>query len=516
MPAALILFSGMFLCGFLSVTLGKELCWDLANYHYYIPYAFLHQREAMDYWPNSFIHQYLNPALDYLTYFLINHTTPVSAEFILGALHGVNIVLLFAIARLLVNHFFIALLLALLGLYGPLVLPGIGSFQNDNLISVFVLGFVLLQIHQIKQKHFSYLILLCSGVLLGFAIGLKLTAGLFAIGALVSYLILPLSFQQRVRIIVILLAGFTVGMALSSGYWMYRLWIQFGNPFYPFLNHIFKAPGFAAVSWRDTRFLPKSAWEALFFPFYFSWDGRVADIPFRDFRFMGVYILFAALGAKHLLRRVVSPAREIQWLFWFFIFSFLVWEYYFSIGRYIVALEMLSPLVIYLLVKSLIPNHFLSGVTVYSIFYTLLITMQPEPMVRTPDYHTSFFNVRLPYIVQNHPSAVVLTAYPAYVMERDPRPQMYLIPFFPRAWRFFGIPFQQGHYFDDGTTTETLQKLIKGMNQPIYLLTSDLNMPALMRIAEIYFHLKPIGSCEKIFSDRQAITHQDTLLCPVG
>ena len=151
-----MLIFAMLLCGGISVYFGKELCWDLASYHYYNPFALLNARHNIDYWPSSNIQQYINPAIDFLSYFLITYFTPFMSEFILGAIHGINLWLLFLIAQHFLQQekfkYSLALLFALLGLYGPTTLPGIGSFQNDNLISIFVLAFVLLQLYSLENN----------------------------------------------------------------------------------------------------------------------------------------------------------------------------------------------------------------------------------------------------------------------------------------------------------------------------------------------------------------------------
>jgi len=188
-------------CGCLSLLFGKELCLDLANYHFYNPFAFLHSRFTIDYWPDSFIHGHYAPTIDFLGYFLINYFSSKWAVFVLGALHGINFWLVFLIAYHFLEHhpypYWIALLCTLLGLYGPTVLPGIGSFQNDNLMSIFVLGFILLQCRALAFFS-THTILLKKKVtprddnlgsykknifwgflLLGIAVSLKLTAFIF-------------------------------------------------------------------------------------------------------------------------------------------------------------------------------------------------------------------------------------------------------------------------------------------------------------------------------------------------
>ncbi|MBX3709023.1 MAG: hypothetical protein KIT56_00065 [Gammaproteobacteria bacterium] len=538
-----LLFLAMLTGGWLSVLFGKELSWDLAYYHFYIPFAFLHHRYNIDFWPSSYIHQFFNPTIDLLSYFLITHFTPRMTEFILGALHGINTWLLFLIARHFIQGRYqnvLALLLSLLGMYGPTALPGMGSFQNDNLISVFILAFTLLQIkaldlYQKKERNnptvpadFQHVIilLLIAGWIIGLGFGLKLTAGTYIAGTFIASLILPISLRDRIKILLVVGIAATIGMLITSGHWMYLMWQKHRNPFFPFFNNLFHSPDFLFINWHDKRFFPQDLSQTLFFPFYFSWDGRTADAPFRDFRFLAVYILFVIAGIQWLWKRVQiirsgNPSSlattnflSRYWLFAFFIFSYMIWQYYFSIARYLSVLEMLSPLIIYLLLKSLIHNSRIHVIFLFIILYTLAWSLSPIPMVRARWYDTTFFNVKLPPPVVTIPKATVLLAYTAYVMESDPRPQSYLIPFFPAQWRFVGVPFWKGQYLSELTTTSQIYSQLHHESGNIYLLTSDLNMPALYQAAQ-KFGLVPYGECEKILSDRQVVTHQNVLLCPV-
>ncbi len=517
-----VLTLAMLTCGTLSMLFGKELGWDLANYHYYNPYAILHARAHIDFWPSSFVHQYINPTIDFLSYFLINYFSPRMTVFILGAIHGINYWLLFMIANLFISTR-LALCVALLGMYGPAALSGIGSFQNDDLVSIFVLGFVffaLLSLQRVTRRYVST----SAGLLLGIAIGLKLTAGLFFIGASLATLLLPLSRLDRVKLLSLMTISVIIGMLLSSGYWMYLMWVQHHNPLFPFFNHIFKSPDFAITNWRDTRFLPHGVWQHILFPFYFSWDGRTADGGFRDLRFAIVYVLFILAGVRWIYKRFfgakhINSDFKQEWLFAFFIFSYIAWQYYFSIARYLVPLEMLAPLVIYLLLKQMPMPSYAQTAILILIFYTLFFFMTPIPVARAPWYEAHFFNVKLPPSVTKTPDAMVLIAYSVYLngkpwLDANPRPQAYLIPYFPPRWRFVGVPFGHEKYLEDPMLNEKLHKLIQTYPHNIYLLTSDVNMPELYRVAQ-YIGLVQAGMCEKIFSDRQKLTQQNVLLCPV-
>lgn len=511
--------------GLIAIYLGKELSWDLANYHYYNPYAFIHHRETLDYWPTSFIHQYICPTLDLFFYFLITTFPPKTAVFLIGSIHGINFWLLFLIARCFLtssSSIQFAFIFALLGMYGPTALPGIGSLQGDEIISIFILGFILLQIKQLqfylKNNVLNKYFIFFGGLLLGIGAGLKLTAGLFVLSGVLAYLIFPFPWRHRLSLLFIYCVGVTLGMLAVAGYWMVLLWQHYHNPVFPFLNNIFKSSDFPAANWTETRFLPQGILQTLFFPFYFSLAGQAYDTYFRDFRFAFVYIffvLFAISAVWTAFRKKTSYDKVEVWLFLFYIFSFVIWEWYFSIMRYAVTLEMLSPLIIYLLARNIFQQKHWRLMVLIPTYYLIFLLMVPIGMVRAQWYSSDFFNVKMPAVVNQTPNASVLIAYPAYVNSLEPRPQSYLIPFFPSNWRFIGVPFNKNVVdLSDRKVRQHIATLINENKGPLFLLASKASVDKLYHSAR-QFDLIANGKCEKILSERQAISLTTTWLCPV-
>jgi len=525
----IVLTIGMLACGIVAVYLGKELCWDLANYHYYNPYAFLHDRLRVDFWPSSNLHVRFIPTVDFLSYFLIYKFSSIQAVFILGAIHGINFWLLFQI-----SHFFIrglenkttiilALVLTIFGLYGPTALSGIGSFQHDDLISIFILSFFLLLSKTLyyysDSKKLSIKWTFAAGLLLGIGTGLKLTAALFIVGSAIAFLILPIRFSDKAKLLLFWGLGVFLGIVLSGGYWMLILWKQFHNPFFPFFNGIFRSSDFLPINFKYSKFLPQSVWEILFFPFYFSWKGTSGDGLFQDFRFLIVYVLLIIASIKWFWRNFYKKADQKPdlltfWLYAFFISSYIVWEYYFSIMRYMVALEMLAPLMIYLLARKMIQNFHTFITFLFFVFLIILFSLAPLKTFRIACLESSFFNVQLPSFVKPQSDAMVLLAYPAYALNLEPKPQAYLIPFFPSKWSFVGVPFLDGKFLPDMKASEKILDLIKKHPGNFYLLTTDISMPELYRIAQD-FGLVAQGECGEVLSDRQKISSKKVLLCPV-
>src|SRR4051794_7126671 len=80
------------------IVLGKDMSWDFRNYHFYIPYAFIHGRMGFDV---AVAHQatYYNPLLDLPFYLLAMHAPSWLAVGVLGAVQGASVVPLYLIAR---------------------------------------------------------------------------------------------------------------------------------------------------------------------------------------------------------------------------------------------------------------------------------------------------------------------------------------------------------------------------------------------------------------------------------
>jgi hypothetical protein len=535
----------------LSLMRGKDLCWDFANYHFYNPFALLHQRWLHDYWPSSYLHINIAPAIDFFGYFLVNYSSSAFTTFMMGCLHGINCWLIFLISliylvdikniknivditdiqsnsqskKTLANHPYkigMALLIAVIGICGPTALPGIGSFQNDNLISLFILSFLLLHckamvLFTIVQK-WSKKYIFFSGLLLGIAIGLKLTAVVFIIGALAAYIVLPIPLNSKIHLIFISCYAVAIGFIISYGYWLVTLWHHYH---YLMFDKIIPLSDFLH---SNSNFYPRTVFEYLFFPFYFSFDNE-SQWGFIDGRYPIVFILFIITGSiwlgKYLLQtktnQVVRRGLNIHliWLYSFVIFSYFAWELIFSIPRYIVSIEMLVPLIIYLLVKRLIHNTTLNLIFIFVILYTIIFTMLPASSIRMARYDTNYLNLKLPSFIANTHNALVLIAYPAYALNTNPRPLSYLIPLLPLQWRFIGMPFiDEQFHLPDTISAKKIAAIINEYHNNIYLLTTKRNMPEFYRAAN-QFGLVHNGLCEAIYDDRQYITHENTLICPV-
>lgn len=334
---------------------GKDINWDLVNYHFYGPSLFLGERWQKDFFAAS-IQSYLNPAV-YVPFFLM-----VNFEWndfliagVLSSFHFLSIVLCWVLFGKIIEpkekkEIALFLIAASLALACPLLLLLLGSTFSDPVTAPLILAALLFLISDPTKPFFVFL----SGFLVGVAVGFKLTNGAFAIGLGVT-LFLQLFFNRSsfrgICILLTLLAlGGMGGFLLIHGYWSWKLWIEFGNPFFPFFNGIFESPDYPLNNIHDLRFLDSGFWGAFTLPFDMArsetWVYNEASTP--DIRFAALVLLVVPIFFKLLTRRSQIVNRE-KWgkhknlaaVSIFFITSYFVWALSSRIGRYALPLLIL-------------------------------------------------------------------------------------------------------------------------------------------------------------------------------
>jgi hypothetical protein len=338
------------------VVLGKDMSWDFRNYHWYIPYAFLHGRLGFDV---AVAHQatYYNPLLDIPFYVLATHTPSWFALGVLGAVQGANIVPLYFIARSMLRvprRELGAAVLALFCATGSLTVGLAGTTYYDNILSVLVLSGLALIVCQRNvlrdgPSRTALFISAGAGFCVGAAAGLKLPEGLYAFGFAAALAVLPGSLKSRAARLVAGAIGGVCGVAVFAGYWFLRMYHVTGNPLFPYFNEYFHSALALDASYRDTRFIPHRWPKRLLLPILFSLHWQVADdLPFQDVRVGLAYVISILTTPLAFFRRkdTYVDATAVGALFAFAGVSYAIWVFVFGIYRYILALEMLAPMLI--------------------------------------------------------------------------------------------------------------------------------------------------------------------------
>jgi hypothetical protein len=431
------------LFGLVSIIIGQDDNWDLRNYHVYNVQALLHDRIGYDLAPARF-QTYFNPTIDLLYYGLNLMLSPIGAGFVMGVLHGLNFVLLLAIGRQLARpaaDMRWPLLLALAGVLGPGFRGELGNTMGDNLTALLVLGALYLMLRHwedlLTWGRRAVMAALVAGLLLGMGTGLKLTNALYAVALCLACLAVPLAWHRRIGLAVLFGIGVLAGIALTGGWWFVKMWQLFGNPTFPQFNNIFHSPWALENGVIDTYFLPKNWLEYLQWPFIFAADWRrVTEVAHQLGMWPVVYVLFAVGAVAALLRRrrgAVQTTLDPRACFFllFFGLAYLVWMRTFSIYRYLIALELLVPLAIWLLWRSIAVTprtaNRLTGVTLV----VLLVYALPTPKWGNAAWGERAFSADVPTFVQPERSVV-------FIAQPEP-PMSWLVTMFPPQLKFIGL-----------------------------------------------------------------------------
>lgn len=328
----IVLLLSFIIFGSISVDRGQDNGWDLKNYHFYNPYSFFNDRLGFDYAPAQ-VHTYLNPTADFMFYFFVMTFPPKLVGFLMGGIQGLNFWLLFLISYYVLKRIYppsnngekkgfdnavggdkgddffrrdrvilgFSFLIGVVGLYGPVTFFELGLTYNDNLVSLFILGAILVLVQKmVLERNYGLSEmkkeLIISGILVGIGIGLKLTQVSYGIGIILAIGVFKGDLRVKLVSISLIMVSMFVGVLISSGYWMFLMWTKFENPIFPFYNEVFRSPYYTLNNINILRLnpIPRGLIENLLYPFYFFFDSEFSDVRsrhIRDARYAIVYSL---------------------------------------------------------------------------------------------------------------------------------------------------------------------------------------------------------------------------------
>ncbi len=357
-PRALLAVFGLpaALCAAWALMAGKDVSWDLLNYHYYVGYEWLGDRLRQDYFAASG-QSYLNP-VGYLPFYLMLsagwHSVVVST--VLATAHATCLSLLYLIAWKLFAHHpaqqrrLLALLAVALGASSAIFWATVGSSFLDPLLAVPMLGGLLLLLQDNPRTAVRHAF--AAGLLFGAAAALKYSNALFALAAVPLALAMPgLHGAARARGALAYAAGGALAVAALAGPWMVLMAREFGNPVFPLLNGWFRSPHAPAFNMESGRFAVRGLGDALAFPFRMVAPDRTlyAEITAPDLRFAPLMLAALALPFAGALsptdRRVLG----------FFALALLAWLATSANGRYGIIVLLLAGPCLARLLERLLP-----------------------------------------------------------------------------------------------------------------------------------------------------------------
>lgn len=436
--------------GLLSVVLGLDTNWDVYNYHLYNPFAWLNGKLAIDLAPAGF-QSYFNPLLDVPYYWTQKHLPAPLAGFAMGWLHGTSFILIFGIARAAcvdlpdADRNRVPLLLALAGCLTANFLASIGNTMGDNATALFVLGALLLLLRHWDRLSApstgDALVVFCAGALAGLGAGLKLTNAIYVAAMCAALLVCPLPWSRRLRLALAFGIGSGVGIAITGGHWMWTMFSTFGNPLFPQFGNVFPSPLASSVGVADAAWGPKSVLEALLWPLVFSLHPlRVGHLALHQVIWPLVYglagwrLVVAALGRWR--DGGVTPSTpldpRLRLLLVFVALGYLLWMAVFGIARYLVPLELLAPLLAFVLLRQLLPYAKARRIAGFWIALATVVVLAGG--VRTwghEPWADTAFRADVPPIVEPARTTVV-------ILTADP-PWAWLATLFPADVAFVGV-----------------------------------------------------------------------------
>ena len=439
------LFVPIFCIGF-ALNAGQDMNWDLQNYHLYAPYAFINDRHLFDLSPAG-LQSYFNPLL-YLNYlWLVNHTSPQVTASILALVQSLNFFLVYVIALQLLSNTtpakkYVGFALALMGVFSAGFLSEIGTSQFDNVVSLFVLSALFLILYSINNstdKH-RKLYFFFGGLLAGIGCAIKLVVGIYALGLFAAIYCLRKSFTDRFVLSCIYSSGVVVGILLFGGFWYLFMFENFGNPLFPLFNSYFGGELAQVGSNRDIRFSPSSMLDYLAYPIVFTLNPlRVSEIAYTQFNWLLVYVAIVVFltyklsvaQKENASHHVLSPDKRL--FLGFFIASYLLWLVLFGIYRYLISLDLLIPLVIYIIVSNMFSKPIYKYVTLVGLATITLFNSSGAADWGRAGWSDQVYKTEIPagfekasgIILVGQPLAWLIPAFDA------PKPFIQIAPNFP-------------------------------------------------------------------------------------
>jgi hypothetical protein len=410
--------------GLYSLWLGADTNWDSRNYHLYNPFAWLYGKLQVDLAPAG-MQSYFNPMLDVGFYLATTHLPSRVVGFGMGVLHGLSFVLILGIVQRALpalpdgDRFRVPLLLASAGCLTANFLSGVGNSMGDDTTALSSLASLLvLLIHWDRLGQWSIRSVAfvgAAGMLVGMGAGLKLTNAVFAVALCASLLIYPDRLIVRLRIAVLFGIGVLAGFAITGGYWMFHMWKLFGNPLFPQFSSLFPNALAAPVGVADIRWGPKSWLETVFWPFIFAANSRrVGEIPIRQIIWPIAYVLFWIWFACGIAqwwtgRRVSRTDSRALFCVLLVATAYVIWMAVFSIYRYIVAAEVLTPLVVWIMLEQLLPYRRARRVAGGLILLaTAVVVTGGAPTWGHADYADPLYHAEVPALPEPERATVVI------------------------------------------------------------------------------------------------------------
>jgi hypothetical protein len=417
--------------GFIGLVMRQDATYDLRNYHFFAPYwVFINHLHSI---AASGEQTFINPLISTPFYFGPRYLPPMLFQFIIGTVQGLSGPLLYLIARELRLSKPVAIFAAFSGMVAATALSEIGNAQGDTLIAPLLFGALLFILRvanrPLMPSRNRLRTMALAGLMAGAAVGLKETVVCIALALGVLTLTSSRHWDLALKNAVALSAGLIVGYIATYGWWAIVLTVKFHDPLFPMYNEIIKSPWAQPtknVGW-DRSLHSISA--IISYPFRFAHNGLITGVvPFRQLSFPILESLFAlalVVKVKNVLtrRRWNEDNAHLGALCAFFVSAYLLWCWTTGIYRYVVVLEMLTPIFLILVIKYIGDGV---NVTRWAIPLAVLVVLSVIVTQRVPNWgRTNFtwhyFTVAVPAPLNHANTTIVFVG---------DSPTSFIIPYF--------------------------------------------------------------------------------------
>ena len=335
----------------------NEVLWDFAHYHYYNAFAFFNDRAGLDVVPAS-VNTFYNPIIEVPLYLYIKYFNdyPNVLYALQGIWCGLFLFTLYKICQLFfvgTNKYIFTFLALVVSLTGQATFGQIGTSANEIPVAFFILWGLYILLKMIKwpetQKVKKFFV---AGLIMGLGLGLKQTVVIYCVASGLTLMICFKYIMKPIKSILFFALGGLTGYLIINGYFMYKYWILYGNPFFPFMNGFFHSPYFFDFNYKNDLCVP---FLSEFFIFPFMWNFKANFIaslerPYHDFALTLYYVLpviaFFVLLFKRRLKGVYFKQRLQSMVYIFVFVSILIWMALFSVGRYTVVIEAIGAIML--------------------------------------------------------------------------------------------------------------------------------------------------------------------------
>jgi len=413
--------------GFLSIMLGQDTNWDLQNYHLYNPYAFLNGRLNLDLAPAG-LQTYFNPIIDLVYFWAVRSLPPRVIGFLLGVIQGLNFILIFNICQYCLKSIDLksvrwAVILGLLGVLSVGFLSEIGTIMGDNIVSLFVLGALLMIIISFEpvmiKKRRVFFLLAFAGFVAGIGEGIKPICILYTFSMVISLLFTVNGLRNKLWSAAFFGIASLMGWMLIGAGWLWYIWHQTGNPIFPAINNIFHAKLAVLGPNVDVRFLHQNIFEKIIYPVIMTIKPLCAsELSYKQVSWALVYLITLFL----IIRNVFHFLRKLKWsplslqgkflLIFFWVF-FISWENITGIYRYLTAVEILIPLVVFIILADLCKSKlFVRLMIVIILCLAAVFNIHGMPSWGRSSWSKNFFRFQPTGILKKKIDAVILIGQP--------------------------------------------------------------------------------------------------------